>query len=114
MADLFQRSQRCGIYVLSFSNGEAYAGQAVDVTRRYVQHCKVHGDIEAMTFKAVRQDNLNQEERAVIRKLESDGIKLRNVVFVSVPSGPSDFDLIMSIEDQSRWLTDIAYVDPGG
>lgn len=61
IADLFRPNERCGIYVLSFANGEAYAGQAVDVTRRYVQHRKVHPDIEAMAFQTVTVDGLDQK-----------------------------------------------------
>jgi hypothetical protein len=46
IADLFKPHERCGIYVLHFTNGEFYAGQAVDVTRRYVQHRETHKDIQ--------------------------------------------------------------------
>jgi MOSC domain-containing protein YiiM len=45
IADLFPQGKRCGLYILYFLDGEIYAGQALDVTRRYVQHCKVHCDI---------------------------------------------------------------------
>ena len=45
IADLFRPSKRCGLYILHFDNGEFYAGQAIDVTRGYVQHRKVHSDI---------------------------------------------------------------------
>ena len=89
----------------------AYAGQAVDVTRRYAQHRRIYDDIVRMTFKEVRSDLLNPEERAVIWKLEGAGIKLRNVVFASIPYGPSDFDQVMPSEDRNRWLTDTGYTD---
>lgn len=114
VADIFRPHERCGIYLLSFANGEAYAGQAVDVTRRYAQHRKVHPDIEVMTFQTVIVDDLDNVERSTIRKLEGAGIRLRNVVFASIPYGPSDFDLIMRPEEQERWLTDVSYVDLAG
>lgn len=37
VAPLF-REERCGIYILEFSNGDRYVGQAKDVTRRFAQH----------------------------------------------------------------------------
>jgi hypothetical protein len=51
IADLFKPHERCGLYILHFTNGEIYAGQASDVTRRYVQHRTVHNDIEAISFR---------------------------------------------------------------
>lgn len=114
VADIFRPPGRCGIYVLSFANGEAYAGQAVDVTRRFVQHHRVHADIERMAFKVVPRDRLNQEERDVIRTLEAAGIRLRNIVFASIPHGPSDFDRVMLPEDQDRWLADPGYSNTNG
>jgi hypothetical protein len=69
IADLFKPNKRCGIYVLHTSNGEHYAGQAIDVTRRYVQHLKTHNDIVKISFKRVPQKKLNQEEQKVIHTL---------------------------------------------
>jgi hypothetical protein len=89
-------SRRASVVVfisLSFANGEIYAGQALDVTRRYVQHRKVHGDIEKISFRRVAKDKLNNEERALIRTLEQNGHRLRNITFTSIPKGESDFDL---------------------
>ncbi|MBA3785978.1 MAG: hypothetical protein H0X15_10675 [Acidobacteria bacterium] len=114
IADLFPPGKRCGLYILQFSDGEIYAGQALDVTRRYVQHCKVHCDIEKMSFKRVSKNKLNEEERALIWRLEHEGHRLRNITFTSIPRGESDFDLIMSAEEQERWLKDISYVDLSG
>jgi hypothetical protein len=114
IADLFPSGKRCGLYILQFSNGEIYAGQALDVTRRYVQHRKVHADIEKISFKRVAKNKLNEEERTLIWTLEGDGHRLRNITFTSIPAGESDFDLIMSVEEQERWLRDIRYVDLSG
>jgi hypothetical protein len=114
IADLFRLGKRCGLYILHFANGEIYAGQALDVTRRYVQHRKVHGDIEEISFRRVAKDRLNDEERALIWALEQSGQRLRNITFTSIPKGESDFDLIMSVEEQDRWLKDRSYIDFGG
>jgi hypothetical protein len=114
IADLFKPGERCGLYVLHFANGDIYAGQALDVTRRFVQHRKVHADIEEISFKQVPKDRLNDEERALIWSLERGGQRLRNITFTSVPKGESDFDLVMSLEEQNRWLKDPSYIDFGG
>jgi hypothetical protein len=111
---LFPPGKRCGLYILHFANGEIYAGQALDVTRRYVQHRKVHADIERISFKRVAKHRLNDEERSLIWSLEQSGHRLRNITFTSIPKGESDFDLIMSVEEQDRWLRDLSYVDSGG
>ncbi len=102
IADLFKPSQRCGIYILHTSNGEHYAGQAIDVTRRYVQHCKNHNDIVKISFKRVSQKKLNQEEQKVIHTLEHEGLLLRNIAYASIPYGESDFDLVMPIKEQEK------------
>ena len=113
IADLFKPGKRCGLYILYFANGEIYAGKALDVTRRYVQHRKVHTDIEQISFRRVAKNRLD-EERALICSLEQSGHRLRNITFTSIPKGESDFDLVMSVEEQNRWLQDPDYVDFGG
>ncbi len=114
IADLFSPDQRCGIYVLHFSTGEFYAGQATDVTHRYIQHRNTHQDIEKISFKAISPDCLDEEERSVIWQLEQWGWPLRNVVFTSFPKGESDFDLIMPLEEQGQWLENPGFVDDKG
>ena len=111
IADLFKPDKRCGIYVLHFGDGAFYVGQAVDVTRRYVQHRKTHTDIEKISFKQVPRTELNDVERSAVWRLERSGWSLRNIALTSVPSGESDFDLIMPEEEQEQWLNDPNYVD---
>jgi hypothetical protein len=79
LANTNKPPRRCGIYILRFSNGEVYAGQAVDVTRRYAQHRKTYGDIEQMAFKQTPRGKLDEEERSLIWRLERQGWPLRNV-----------------------------------
>ncbi len=114
IADLFRPGKRCGLYVLYFTNGDFYAGQALDVTRRYVQHRKVHNDIEKISFKQVAEAKLDEEERTAIWALEKNGCSLRNIVFTSIPKGEADLDLIMPVEEQERWLADTNYIDSRG
>ncbi|MGB8646216.1 MAG: GIY-YIG nuclease family protein [Anaerolineae bacterium] len=114
IADLFRPNKRCGIYVLHFANDEYYVGQAVDITRRYVQHRHNHQDICELFFKQVQQQDLNESERSAIWAFESAGAILRNITFVSVPRYESDFDLIMSPTQQESWLSDLAFVDSEG
>lgn len=114
IADLFKPDERCGLYVLHFANGDIYAGQALDVTRRYAQHRKVHEDIEEISFRQVPKNKLNDEERTLIWSLEQSGKLLRNITFTSIPKGESDFDLVMALEEQNRWLEDPSYIDFGG
>ena len=114
VADLFKRKERCGIYVLQFATGEIYAGKAQDVTRRFVQHTKTHDDIERIAFKSVPEGELDAEERPIIKRLEEEGSLLRNVTFTKLPEGATDFDLVMSPEDQARWLTDLNFAEDSG
>lgn len=104
IAKMYGPRNRCGIYLLLFENGEVYAGQAKDVTRRYVQHRSKHDDITHISFKRVPKKRLNEEERFVIETLEREGFHLRNITYTSYPKGESDFDLIMSVEEQNHWL----------
>lgn len=104
IADLFPAHRRCGIYVLHFANGELYVGQATDITRRYVQHCKTHSDICRISFKPMQQHLLNDEERNIIWTLEGHGYKLRNITFTSYPKEENDLDLVVSPQEQSAWL----------
>ncbi len=114
VADLYKPGSRCGIYVLSFNDGHAYVGQSVDVVRRYVQHLRVHQDIEAISFKVVPAIELDTTEQELIRLTERSGHRLRNVVFSALPPVESDFDLVMYPEEQKEWLSDPDRIDIDG
>lgn len=114
IADLYRPGERCGLYILHFATGEFYAGQAVDVVRRYTQHRQVHQDIESISFRCVERPELNDAERDLIWRMERSGLRLRNIALTSIPYGESDFDLIMSPEEQAHWLADISFVDDAG
>jgi len=110
IADLFKPNKRCGIYVLHASNREYYAGQAIDVTRRYVQHIKNHDDIIRISFMKVSPKKLDDAEQNVIHTLENKGIPLRNIAYTSIPKGESDFDLVMPVKEQNKWLKNLDIV----
>jgi hypothetical protein len=57
---------------------------------------------------------LDTTEQDLIRLVERSGYRLRNVVFSALPPVESDFDLVMSPEEQIGWLSDIDRVDAGG
>lgn len=105
VADLHRQSQRCGIYVLGFANGERYVGRAVDVVRRFTQHRQTHDDITHLTFQRVKQADLNAVERQFIHALEARGMRLRNIERMSVVQGDRDLDLVVPPEEQEVWLT---------
>lgn len=114
IADLVPCNARCGVYVLHFSNGDLYAGQAVNVCRRYCQHRFVHPDIEHISFKPICQTDLSAHERNIIGELELCGLTLRNISLVTMPTGDCDFDLVMPPAQQQGWLDDPDYVDLSG
>lgn len=114
IANLLGKRSRCGIYILHFRNDQYYVGQAKDVTRRYIQHRQNHDDIIKLSFKKVRRKELDEEERHMIWSLEQQGFALRNVTYASIPKGESDFDLIMPVKQQERWLEDLTFIDLDG
>jgi hypothetical protein len=113
IANLF-RKRRCGIYVLHFANGEYYAGKSIDVVRRYGDHRKNHPDIQFISFKQVRQNHLDTEERATIHHLQKTSFRLRNIQFMEMPYVETDFDQVMTRKDQDRWLNDPDFHDLSG
>ena len=104
VADLFKPEERCGIYVLRFTNGHYYVGQAVDVTRRYVQHLKIWDDIQELSFSCVPQDDLDRIEQKLVERFEAQQVRLRNVNLTSIPKGDADLDLVVPRAEQDEWL----------
>ncbi|AYF27045.1 GIY-YIG nuclease family protein [Micromonospora tulbaghiae] len=105
IAHLLPRSRgRCGVYELTFADGERYVGQAVDVVARFGMHRKTWTDIVEITFRRVPRDRLDDEERDQIRRRESAGVRLRNVVHTAGRLGAAELDRILSPAEQQRWL----------
>lgn len=105
IADLFKPNRRCGIYVLHFRNNEFYVGLAVDVIRRFVQHTKIHQDIQEIAVVKISPDNLNDLEEHIVKTLEQKKIKLRNINLTSLAKGEKDLDLLIPTSEQDKWLS---------
>jgi hypothetical protein len=103
IVDFFHNRSRCGIYLLHFSDGTYYIGQAIDIPRRYTQHRKKHNDITHISFKNVKKDDLNSYEAEAIRKFESK-FQLRNISLASAPAMDADLDELLHPDRQSEWL----------
>ena len=104
VADLVPAKKRKGIYVLGFRTGEAYVGLSKDVTIRFVQHRRVHDDIEWFTSKSVPTTRLADEECRCLESIERSGVKLRNVALASFAPPTADLDLVVSKRQQNRFL----------
>ena len=104
IAGQFTQNNRCGIYILHFENSEFYVGLAIDVVNRYAQHRQNHKDIEYVSFKEVSKTKLADIEKETIYALENLRKPLRNINIVSIILGDTDLDLVVSTEEQTKWL----------
>ena len=103
VADLFiNKKPRCGIYLLSFSDGSFYIGQSSNVVRRFAEHKSNYMDIFGFAFLDIIQKDLHQIEQSLIWKAEGLGMPLRNIVHMSTPSGETDLDDILTLEQQDQ------------
>lgn len=81
VASLFDLTDKRGIYVLEFDNGEQYVGQTVNIAHRFTSH--VHGskhhkawqDIVELSFKALPNEDLDTAE---YQRSNDDGQKASN------------------------------------
>jgi len=103
LADCFTKNNRCGIYILHFQNGEYYVGLAIDVVNRHAQHRLNHLDIEYISFREVDKSKLVEVEKHTVYNLENLMKSLRNINLVSIVSGDTDLDLIVSNQEQQQW-----------
>src|SRR5699024_5748052 len=102
ISDRFAKSKsRCGIYLLNFSDGTFYIGQAIDVVRRFSQHRKNYSNIIKFWFQPIRKEKLDETEQRLIQEAELSGILLTNKTFVSNVIGDTDLDLIISPTEQN-------------
>lgn len=110
---------RCGIYVLSFSNGEYYVGRTVNFMNRFQAHRRNHGDITEFFFYRKAKRDLVRDEYAATHAMEVAGFLLRGAgVDVDVDvggnlQGSSVFDEIVELRDQQEWLTSVPSDDIG-
>lgn len=114
IAHLFSSSKsRCGIYLLEFPQQKFYIGQAVDVVRRFAQHCKNYDEISGFSFIPTRRTCLDQAERDLIQEAELLGLKILNTVHASNVIGETDLDMVISKEEQAAWLSSPAHFNNG-
>jgi hypothetical protein len=107
ISDLVPKSKkRCGIYLLEFSDGLCYIGQAVDVVRRFSQHRNRYDNIIRFYFQPVRKLDLDAIERSTCYAAPEQEITLVNRDHVSGVVGDADFDVILSPDEQLEWLED--------
>jgi len=105
ISDIFPKSKkRCGIYCFKKSNETYYIGQAVDVVRRFSQHCKNHDNIVCIWFQPIPKKNLDTVERDLIFKAEKSGLPIVNRTLVSSIIGETDFDFLIDREMQEKWI----------
>jgi hypothetical protein len=109
IADLFKPAKRCGVYVLHCANSEYYTGKTTDVVGRFAQHRLIHPDIVEISFRACAADQIADLESQAIERMESSGLKLRNIALTNLPPAQSDFDLVMPAKLQERWRKDISF-----
>ena len=115
ISDLFPVSKnRCGIYLLQFSDGTYYIGQALDAVRRFAQHRKNYDTIVHHWFQPIPKAKLDEVEQHLIREAESAGLLLTNKTFVTNVIGQTDLDLLISPAEQQVWLTSGQLLDNEG
>ncbi|WP_099331964.1 GIY-YIG nuclease family protein [Actinomyces minihominis] len=109
-------TERRGIYVLHFENGEQYVGQTENIVARYAQHRHGSGhhapweDVVAIEFLHVPKGKLDPIEREWIRNRRQQVI-LRNKAFNFGHAQPSVLDPFVPIEAQEHWATGQASYD---
>jgi hypothetical protein len=97
---------RCGIYVLEFDDGSLYAGQTVDLVGRFAAHRRHQpGQITAIRFAHCRRDQLDGLEQKVVRALERNGARLRNILLTGLTDHSVPLDLVVDRAKQEEWLT---------
>lgn len=74
------------------------------MTKRFAAHRLNHDDITHLTFRMVPKADLSRVERDCIHALEARKTPLRNLDHMSVVQGERDLDVLISPEEQQRWL----------
>ena len=95
---------RTGIYILSFSNGERYVGQSLNVVNRFGSHRRRWGDITHLAFRPFLPEELNLREREVLNSVEQRGFRVRNLDLAGRPGGDSLLNIVMEEQAQAEWL----------
>ncbi len=115
LSNVIPASWRGGIYVFTCENGDVYVGQtAVQLSTRLGQHRRNVPGICAVTFLRTRRSLLDQCERDVHHALQRTGVRLSNITFASLETGPSTrFSEMMSEQEQQEWLDNPTFIVDG-
>jgi hypothetical protein len=105
VSDLFKSCQEPGLYVLSFADGAFYAGKTNDIKQRFCAHARNHGDIDYLAFKPLSLHLQDAEEKPLIQMLKGQGVRLRNIQFISNPDMPREIDVLIPSAIQEEWLS---------
>lgn len=104
IADLYpDKSNRTGIYLLSFPEGDYYIGQTVDIVRRFSEHLKSKGAISGLAFYPCSANILDDEERRCVSSLQYK-CKLRNIELVTYPQIETNLETLIGNKEQEEWL----------
>lgn len=114
LSALIGEIDRCGIYVLEFSNGEVYVGQTVSLLSRFAHHRRRWPDeIQAVRFAPVAPDRLDLAERDVVARLVATGSRLRNLDLVALPLRSEALDLVVDPTVVTSWLEEAGELSIG-
>jgi|HigsolmetaAR202D_1030399.scaffolds.fasta_scaffold00003_62 hypothetical protein len=104
--DLLPEGKRTGLYILHLSDDSYYVGMSLDVCKRFQQHRLRFDNIERLSFRRLpkRVALLRAKEREVIHTLDSYDVPLHNKVHITLPYGSSEFDILLTPEEQQVWL----------
>lgn len=103
---------RCGIYILEFTDGQRYVGQSRDVVRRFADHSRRHLDIVAVQFCPTPLHDLDAAERQMVQDQRDAGHHLRNIDLVSNSWADSVLDAVVDQEIQQGWATGAPQTHP--
>lgn len=84
-----------GLYRLTFANGDAYVGQAINVANRFTSHRRRWEDITQFEFFPIPEGDLNQPEKDLIHLTEANG-NVRNIALAHKPLGENSLEIEVS------------------
>ncbi|MCU0650161.1 MAG: GIY-YIG nuclease family protein [Gemmatimonadaceae bacterium] len=103
------KRRRTGVYLLVFSDGACYIGQAVNVVRRFSQHRRSYDDrIVGFSFQHCARRDLDGLERTLIQEAELKGVPLAQTTWKTEVYGEADVDDVLTDADVESWCRDPA------
>ena len=103
--DIFYKKDKCGVFILHFSDGSYYVGQALDIPKAYTRIKREHHDITHISYKNVKPEHQTEQKIHAIQMIEKKH-QLRNITLSSFPKPEHEFDLIITPEEQAIWLSE--------